>query len=357
MPRETKLERIFISDEHRRAKALFPTRQSAEAVVPAILEHIAATGHTHDCRYHTHSKPTPNAVPVYISEFVLPEKLRKSKHFVPCPCCSPEFPKFGGGMIAWFEDELVIRIIGPTCFRTLNPEAHDAAISNYEAERRRLQDTNFLLSRLSGLTRMLESLDRAIVVAKATDEFHEQLHNKLGALSVELWSHVKRDGDLSVRTTESVFRRGTDGSMYSHEEHGTRVAFRLHGFQMLDPELKCLAGSLARERIKLMAFEFGGAYAARVEEMDDDDRHRYAGVLSRVINGANAKIVELEERRKFIAPIAINTLRSWGRAQGCLIPLIYSHEGSRISIAKREHQAVVVEISAAMELPIGKLDL
>lgn len=38
------------------------------------------------------------------------------------------------GKIAWFPDEHVIRMIGPKCFQTLNPEGHCEAVAQFVRE-------------------------------------------------------------------------------------------------------------------------------------------------------------------------------------------------------------------------------
>jgi hypothetical protein len=144
MARESKLERLAIPAESKVVKDWFPTRESADAVVGAIRAHIAATGQTYTCFCHTHTKPPPDAVPVYLAEVDLPERFLKAKRFCPCPCCWPEFGKFGHGMIAWFPAEHVIRIIGQDCFASLNPEVHAQARRNFDIEQERRRNTDFM---------------------------------------------------------------------------------------------------------------------------------------------------------------------------------------------------------------------
>jgi hypothetical protein len=84
-------------------------------------------------RYHTHSKPTKNARIVYIGRFDLPPSHQVPDRHAPCPCCSPRAPKYSReGKIAWFPDEHVVRMIGPDCFHTLNPEGHWEAVEVFK---------------------------------------------------------------------------------------------------------------------------------------------------------------------------------------------------------------------------------
>jgi len=210
MARTSKLERLLIPDQCRVIKDWFPTRESADAALPGIKAHILITWETHLWPGHTHTKPPRDARPVYVGEFELPERFTKNKHFAPCPCCWPEFGKFGIVKVAWFPEERVIRLIGPDCFRSLNPEAHEQALDIFEIEQRRRRNTEFLLSNLPQLGHVIAVIERGIMVGKAVESFHELLHNRLSRLRLNLWPYVRRGGELRVNVKESEFRRGAE---------------------------------------------------------------------------------------------------------------------------------------------------
>ena len=118
---------------------------------------------------------------------------------------------------------------------------------------------------------------------------------------------------------------------------------------MLDPTAVRLSASLEKVRDRLKPFDFGDDSADRVAEMNNEERHKCAEIVSRGMRKVREKIDELEERRQFIEPVAINTLRSWGRDKSCPIPMLYAHGGSRISFGRVEYQMVAVEIPAEMK--------
>ena len=68
------------------------------------------------------------------------------------------------------------------------------------------------------------------------------------------------------------------------------------------------------------------------------------------------KIAELEEVRRFVEPVAINTLRSWGLHEGCPIPRYYSQDGQRFSFGRSDYNALTVEFPAGIRARIGKID-
>jgi hypothetical protein len=51
-----------------------------------------------------------------------------------------------------------------------------------------------LLSNARLLPDVIETTERALVVGKAIETFHESLHGKLKILNLNLWPYVRRDG-------------------------------------------------------------------------------------------------------------------------------------------------------------------
>lgn len=356
MARANKLERLDIPETCRAIKDWFPTRESADAAISGIRAHIVTTGQPHTWPGHTHTKPSRDAVPVYVGDFGLPEKFVKAKRFAPCPCCWDEFGKFGHGKIAWFPAEKVIRLIGPDCFKSLNPEAHAKAQSDFEIEQERKKNTTFLLSNLPHLAEVAAVVERAIGVAKAIEKFHGELHGKLAACRLNLWPYVRHDGQLSVNVKEKEFRQGPDGEMYPHEIDGSRVEATLPGYQMLDPSLGSLSESLEKALKRIRPYLFGASWESALDDMGDQEKRTVADTLSRCVKKAKEKIAEVEVLRRFTARVAINTLRRWGEHEGCPIPYIYSHEGSQITFGKSEYQSVTVLLPPGINEHIGAIE-
>jgi hypothetical protein len=355
MARAYKLERIIIPDASRVTKDWFPTRESADAAIPLIRTHLQATGETYTWAGHTHTRPPEGAVPVYIGSFELPDRYVKLKRLAPCPCCWDEAPKFGHGKIAWFEDERVIRLIGPQCFRSLNPEAHEHAQSTYEIEQEQKSNTDFLLKNLPQLAQVVKIIDRAHTVACALETFHAELHHKLPAVQLKLWQHVRRNGELSVNLQEKEFRRGEDGEMYSHDIEVQRVQWRLSGYEMLGSPLEPLSSPLENALNKIEPYNTGQDAQAAVEAMDHPQRQQVAAILSRCVKNAKDKIARIEVLRGFTKRVEINTLRNWGTHEGCPLTLYCSHDGESIAFGRREHNTVNIQLPQNINLDIGEI--
>lgn len=356
MPRELKLERIEIRPVCRTVKDWFPTRESAEAVIPAILAHIKATGRTYDCFCHTHTPPPEGAVPVYIGEFSLPDRFLKAKRFSPCPCCWPEVGKFGHGRIAWFRDERVIRLIGEDCFQSLNPEAHRQARSIYEAERERRRTTEFLLSNAGNVPRVLNVIREAVPVAKAIELFHDLLHDRFKTVALSLRPWIGSNGELSVWLQEEDFRRETSDQMYTKEVSAMRPFAILQGFEMVTRAKLHFSNVLERCTEQLMEYDYGPGWRIKIAAFDDEQRAEAADTLSKAVKAARDILAKMREVRRFTEPIAINTLRNWGSHRGCPIPFNYSHNGSTITFGPSDYKMVGVPLSSDLQLHIGEIE-
>jgi hypothetical protein len=101
-------------------------------------------------------------------------------------------------------EEHVIRILGPDCFRALNPEGHDLAYDNMKAEEQRENDINFLLSRIGDVPKLIEAVEHAIPVAETVDALGVTLRKELDQiLRTRMWDHV-REGQLQTSAFRSA---------------------------------------------------------------------------------------------------------------------------------------------------------
>jgi hypothetical protein len=356
LPRTLKLERIEIPVASRTVKDWFPTRESVEAVVPAIFAHIRTTGETHTCFCHTHTKPPRDAAVVYIAELAIPKRFRKAGRFCPCPVCWDEFGKFGVGRIAWFPDERVIRIIGEDCFKALSPEGHRQAEELFEEEAEKRRNVTFLLSNVGLMPDVITTIQAALITARAVEQFHELLHDRLKKVHHRLWEHVKRGGELAVSSKVREFRQGADEDMYVREGEHMRVFATLDGYEMLNPKRPHLSNVLERCLERIRPYNYGQQWRTVVNDMSDPDREEAADVLSRAVRAAMDIITKTNKLRKFTERVSINTLRSWGAEKGCPAPFNYQHDGDSILFGSSNLQMVGVPVSRDLRSDLKQIE-
>lgn len=188
---------LDIPGECFKVKAWYLERPSKE-LVREIKAFVAMTGLPHLWSGHTHTKPLPDDIPIYLDEFELPATLIKSGRLAPCPCCTPRHPKYGKGKIAWFPKESVIRLLGPDCFATVNKDAHEAAVAEMRIRKQREADIAYLLKHQDRLRKAYRVISDAIQVAKAIDRFSDDLRYAIRErMNFVIWDRV-RQGELAV---------------------------------------------------------------------------------------------------------------------------------------------------------------
>ena len=318
---------------------------------------IKRTGKPYLWPGHTHTKPPPGSKPVYLDEFELPKKFRAPDRRSPCPCCTPGHPKFCDGKIAWFPSEGVIRILGPDCFKGLDAQGHEDALVQMRADRRRDKDTHFLLTRLPGLSKIIAVGETATRVADALQEFHRDLHGRLQLARLNLWRDVQRDGELRVTQKTREIRRGRNLEEYFVDAEAEVVAFRLDGYEVLNPDLRIGTAALKGAVRKLKGFVGLSARSDAIDQINDAARHEAAGEIGHAITAIRTAVKNLARWQRFATPLAINSLKNWGMHEGCRTRCYYSFSEDRLNFGPNEDRPYSVQISSDLFLKIGNPDL
>jgi hypothetical protein len=323
-------------------KPNYPTRPGRD-VIRAIKEFIAQHGTPHFWPGHSHSKPQEGARIVYLGEFDLPKSHSgkdNADRWAPCPCCHLHHPKYyKNGMIAWFPTERVIRLLGPQCFRRLNPEGHDSAVAQYRKEQRIRKDIAFLLAHLHLLHDAIRATVRAVEIGEAVDGIRTSLRTKIsGALEIpNFWQHV-RTGILMVSQRRQETVELDDGTKFTRDKNEIVPYGALPGHRMLEPG----ADELARElRNALAAFraieEFGGA-RINPSTLLDKERRQVARVFERGLKTAARAFDEIEEVRKFISPLGIGALAGWGKHPGAPANFHAALDGRTLELGRSSYE-------------------
>jgi hypothetical protein len=258
-------------------------------------------------------------------------------------------------MIAWFPSERVIRLLGPDCFASLNPEAHRQARSVFEEEQRRRRDTNFLIANVGKIPEVIAVIQRALPVARAIEQLHTLLHDRFRTLGIRL-SFVGHNGELPITEQTQEFRRDARGEMETHDTEVTRAYATISGHRMTESRRLHLSNVLERCLERLREHNYGTDWQARIEQMSDGRREKAADELSKVVKVAKDVIAKIVELRRFAEPVTINTLRAWGQHPGCPMPFNYAHNGNSILFGPSDFRMVGVPLSPDLQTHIGEID-
>lgn len=335
-------------------KPWFVTRADANAVLDEIRAWVAEGNEPHLWRGHTHSPPPPLAMPVYIGEVYLPAARVKAKRWAACPCCSPYDPKYGlePGKVAWFPDERVIRIMGPDCFRTRNPEGHDIAVANLAKEQQEWRDQVFLLGNLPKVIDAVGLLEDARFVAEGLEELQDALHSRLKLCAPKLWHHIGT-GVLSLHRSENEVYRRRDGEIHLRSVE-VAVRYGSVSVALFDPESRPLSKKFTKVIEKLYDIDYDDAEAA-LAALSDAERAKAAETLGQCFQNGRELLAELAERRRCLSPANLATLRAWGREGEAPIRFFVNRDGSDLFVGKRPSEVMRVPLPASVDDVIDEL--
>lgn len=347
---------LDILDECFDPKPFYQTRASAEAVLREIKDHIKATGEPHTWRHHTHSKPVSGARIVYLGTYDLPPSHQGADRHAPCPVCSPRAPKYShNGKIAWFPDEHVIRMIGPECFQTLNPEGHWEAVEQFDREEAARRTINYLVSNLHLAVDARKVIETAHPTLVAIDQAHATLLNRLTDVArVDVWRHVQR-GALSVNVMGRRMRRSRNGAEEVEEFMDIRQFAEFPGYRMFSPKTSHLASRMKGCATRLGFIDFGDELQERVRDMLPEDRAKAARILSKGLSSANAIFEEANNVRAGFSPMGVAALKGWVQHQGCPVHLFISSDDHNFYIGNDPQQAMRIELPHVFWRPFGAL--
>jgi hypothetical protein len=332
-------EELYIPPEAIEPK-IFATSPDA-ALVAEIKEFIAKDGRPYLWRGHTHSRPQKGATIQYVGKFTLPARCCGEKNrarWAPCPCCHLRHPKyFKDGMIAYFPDEKVIRILGPQCFRRLNPEGHDFAYGEFEKAEKKRKQVSYLNSHLGHVPDVISTIDINMPIVTAVESARVVLRDQIDKiLHTNMWSHV-RDGILTVRVRKTRTTRHRDGTTSTREVDDFETYGPLPGHIMLKRS-GSLALRLRQARSKLELINRGRNTAFAVKQMDEAERGYIADSLRRCLDTLTDVYEQTAEVRTFLSPVSISTLRGWGKHEGCPIKIHIDRQGHDLLVGRDEHQ-------------------
>jgi hypothetical protein len=347
---------LDIPDEFFDPKPFYRTRDQAQAVLREIKDHIKKTGEPHKWRHHTHSKPVTGARIVYIGEFDLPDSHQAPDRHAPCPCCCPKAPKYSRrGKIAWFPDEHVIRMIGPECFATLNPEGHWEAVAQFDKEEAERRTIAYLVANLHLGVPAREVIERAMPTLDAIDRVHATLQQRVNeVLRIDLWRHVSR-GSLSVNEMSRRMKRARGGAEEVEDFMDVREFRPFPNYQMFSPRTSNMASRIKGFAKRLSLIDFGDEVEERVRAMTTEEQAKAARILSKGISSAAGIFEEANTIRGGFAPMSIANLKGWTKHLGCPIHLSISGDESNFYIGADESHPLRIEIPPLFWRDFGDL--
>lgn len=346
-------DKVQVSAQAKAVKAIFPERPGEE-IVEEIREFVKAGNDPHNWRGHTHTKPPVGARITYIGDLDL-DPNRAS----PCPCCSPSRAKFyHRGMIAYFPDEQVIRIIGPDCFATLNPEGHEAAMKHYEIEQKRRKEVDYLLNNLPVAGQLEQALEEAIEVAEAIDTVRNRISDGgfEEVLGVDLPTLIG-SGTLRVTTEYEETFVDSSGKTNTRKTYQDEKFGQIAGTVMVKKNAPRFENKVkaARDAVQQLPRPSKEKLREEIEKLDDLTRVHTARLLGNSLNTSQSLWEAMDDARSFLSPNNLATINGWGRHPGSPAQIEVRREGRDIVLARRGYKGRLVRLPAAFDKVLGPL--
>jgi hypothetical protein len=325
------LDRFVIPPAALVPKPLFPDLP-AWRIVEDVRAWVRDGNPTFTWHGHTHTMPDEGEAVEYIGDFKLPKGVE-----APCPCCTPETPKFNMGLVAWFPMTKLVRLMGRHCFRRLNPEGHETAYRNLRDRQKSRATLDYLLNNLPKRTQAQAAIERALPIAQHLDDLQDILGHKLqSVLRINLWQSL-RDG-LKIASGTADKRFLTDYA-------------RVDGLRLIDPARKKIRASLETAARGLADLEIPTDLASASEA----ERAALARRFRRALVIARDALHEIDECSRFLSVQNTATIRMWGALPEATARLYIRRDGRTLMIGETEEEARSVTLDAVIDSPTPQL--
>ena len=333
---------IKIPDVNRR-NIIFET-DPGDDIVREIKAFIRETKAPHTWWGHSHTKPAPGSMPIYLDEFEIPAP-KNVLAVAPCPCCPHDHAKYKNGKIAWFPEERVIRMIGPDCYAALDREGHNEALINMRKEQRRRSQIETILEHLPRLPEIINIARSAIPIAEDLDAVESALKSRLeNTLRMRAWDALK-EGQLRVRETATESYQKADGSTGEKQIETFRGYARIRGVQILNPTNRPSAPIITRAVERLIAIA-KGVKDTNVHALQDVERARIARSVTQEQERLRGAFADMRDRQTFLSVVTVNTLRTWGSRPDAELRCFFERGNGSLYVGR--------DANGKLRVPIGK---
>jgi hypothetical protein len=197
-----------------------------------FAEHIRRTGQPETFPSLDWSQPPSWSRPYILRRFDVDRKKRPLRDMAPCTICSPHHPKCLEGMfLVWYQDEGVVRAIGPECGAELaGGHLLVAEKQAFERRERQRRAESYLEENLPKLEAALETLEALRPGLTEAERLHRKLRSDNSLIPKQFRHIMKKDGGvLSVSVEIKTHRAGTNSTREDDDDRPERIGPRGFG--------------------------------------------------------------------------------------------------------------------------------
>lgn len=337
--------------------------QPGESLRDSFLDHVKSTGKPHEWVWHTSTVPPRGAKAVILTEFVIPERLRRSVLMAPCPICSPRHPKYWEGMLAWFEEERAVRAIGHECGHG-HLEDFSGSVARFRESQEQNQDFNFIVRnghRVAPLRALAGTLFERARMADKTRRVIRTVIPRVAAKTIA--RHMAGTGQLTwfdtimvpVLDSRGQHRFGKDGEVIRREDFVVTRRFEfngLDGLRQLDNGTEALLITATKLLEDLNLSNDDETLALCVENQNRLNELVFR--IRRAWEVIDEAVSELENLKNLLLPETIDVLGQWGAGRSA-VRRIRARYTDKLTLEIGEYERacrkVVVHGSLLQELP------
>lgn len=227
--------------------------------------------------------------------------------------------------------------MGRDCFRKLNPDSHNAAVSELRERMNREAAIAYLSKNVDMRFDALRAIEGALPIAEHLDDLQDIFGEKLKrTIGIDLWQHV-RDGQLKIVTQT---RQGPVFAGYAS----------IAGISLVDPARKKIAPSLrtAARALEKIDLPMG------IVNTNDEQRAVAARHLTRGFSVGKSAFDAINDAKAFISVTTIATLRNWGNRADAPMSLYVSRDGLEIQIGKTHQSVRRITLDNCVDTPVPK---
>jgi hypothetical protein len=287
-------------------------------------------------------------MPEFVWDFEVPEFGVKRLAIAPCPHCAPDTPKYKKGVIAYFADEQVIRLMGTDCFAAMNPEAHAESLRNMRANKKAVKDERYLRSQLPKLNDIIISAQHSYGVAKAVDKVQEQIRSSYNLIALQkLWDATK-GGEYRVLVEADENVTDTSGNTRT----ARRERFDRYGsapsMALFDPASAPLAPRVKRVSDRLEALRQRMSAEPNLAFIPAKTRGEMVRTFGSAFQELKNLMASVESRRRILRPAEIATLRAWGARDNAEAKAFVDFSGNVLRLGRESLGAAQIQCGSAI---------
>jgi hypothetical protein len=256
-----------------------------------------------------------------------------------CSACPHDYPQFKkNGILAWFPDLGIIRVVGGDCYKTLNPSGYELAERRYRSSREQRQEERYLLRRAWQIPLILSDSQDDRKILASVDDVRAAVVRALHHYEIDLHRHIA-DGELHVDKPQWDKK-----SKFGRTVMVPQVYARIKGSSFVDPTMTRFSRGLDKIVRSLSKCDFGADWEEKIASLSPKRQKAAAEAIAEGLDSLRSLRSQFEDVRAFLSVPTLATLRTWSdhSTSQCRFYFDYSDTELRIGRSMARYQRIAM---------------